>query len=185
MFDVVLADPPWEFKVWNKETGSGRSASQHYPVMSLEDICALPVGEIVSKNCALFLWIPWAHLFEAKSVFEGWGFRYSSLGFIWVKTKRSGDGFHMGMGKVTRRNTEPCLLALRGSMPPEDRGVLELINAPVREHSRKPDEVYDKIERLYPGRRYVELFARSARPGWDVWGNEVVNTITLGIGEHG
>lgn len=178
-FDVILADPPWMYKVWDEETGSSRSALQHYPVMSLEQICDLSVRDLAAENCALFLWVPWAHLLHVPAVFEAWGFRYSSIGFLWVKSKPSGFGFYMGMGKTTRRNTEPCLLGIRGSMPPDDRGVSELIYSPVREHSRKPDEHYDKIERLYPGRRYLELFARRERANWARWGNEVANTVDL------
>jgi len=185
-FDVVLADPPWLYEVWSVETSNKRGAGEaHYPTMAVEQIAALPVSGIAGKDAVLFLWVPWWKLFAAIEVIEAWGFRYATIGFLWVKARRSGLGFHFGMGKYTRRNTEACLLGVRGSMPPDDHTVSELIYAPVREHSRKPDDQYDKIERLYPGRRYVELFARQTRPGWERWGNEVPSTITFGTGVAG
>ena len=174
MFQVVLSDPPWDFEYWNAETTALRGAARaHYPVMSLEEICDLPIKEITAKNCVLFLWIPWAQLFWAQRVFDAWNFKYSSLGFIWVKSKRSGFGFHFGMGKVTRRNTEPCLLAIRGSMPAAVHHISELIYWPVMEHSRKPHDQYRKIEALYPDARKIELFARREQPGWTALGNEI------------
>ncbi len=176
-FDVILADPPWHFKVWNEESGSGRSASKHYPVMSIEEICALPVNELRAGNCALFLWATWPTIFRyVPVVLKAWGFIYRTKAFTWVKTTKNGN-LAMGTGYYTRANDEPCLLAVRGSMPVADRGVLGTFLSPRREHSRKPDEQYEMIERLYPDRNYLELFAREKREGWSAWGNEIESDI--------
>jgi N6-adenosine-specific RNA methylase IME4 len=149
--------------------------------MSLEDICGLDIGGLAAKNAVLFLWSVWPRIFDARAVIESWGFQYKTKAFTWVKSRRNGFGFHFGMGYYTRANDEPCLLATRGNMPVAVHDELALIYSPVREHSRKPDEQYGKIERLYPGRRYLELFARRRRSGWDVFGNQVEGSISLPI----
>jgi len=168
------------YEVWNTKTSNKRGAGEaYYPTMTSVQIAALPVKDLAAEDAALFLWVPWFKLFAAIDVIEAWGFRYVTIGFLWVKAHKSGLGFHFGMGRYTRRNTEPCLLGVRGSMPPDDRSVSELIYTPVREHSRKPDDQYEKIERLYPGRRYLELFARHERAGWERWGNEVLSSVQI------
>jgi len=196
-YDVILADPPWSFKVWNKDTGNGRSASAHYQTMSLEDICALPVGNIANKNCALFMWAVWPSIFDTQKVANAWGFEYKTLGFEWWKLNKKWSKlsslmmrldsdyswmeklFAFGMGYYTRANSEPCLLFVKGKMPVMSRSERNYIIAPIREHSQKPDEQYGKIERLYPDKKYLEMFARRPRVGWDAFGNEVENSIKL------
>jgi len=179
-YSVILADPPWSYQDigmdWQpskEQEPYYRSVKNHYGVMGIEDICALPIHELADDNCALFLWITWPHIFFAQEVMNAWGFRYRALAWVWAKLNPTGMGFHTGMGWYTRGNSEPCLLAIKGSMPPANRDVQSLIVTPVREHSRKPDEQYGKIERLYPDVSKLELFARQQQPGWDVWGNEV------------
>lgn len=181
-FPCILADPPWYFRTRTHQLGS-RDAQNHYGVMSLPDICALPVGAAAGRDAHLFLWVTGACLPQAFPVIEAWGFRYSGVAFTWAKLKRSHDpkqlrilptaesDFHVGLGFTTRKNTEFCLLARRGSARRNAKDVRELIIAPVREHSRKPDEAYARIERYCDGPR-LELFARQARPGWTAWGNE-------------
>ena len=201
-YDVILADPPWSFRVWNKDTGNGRSAESHYRTMSLADICNLPIKELTSPNCVLFLWSVWPSIFDAKEVIDSWGFKYKSLGFEWWKLNKNWlktinklvsnnypyrefttsllqNLFFFGMGYYTRTNSEPCLLATKGSMPVAVHNERNFIISPRREHSRKPDEQYEKIERLYPNTRKLELFARYKHDGWDVWGNEVKNDVQL------
>lgn len=172
-FDVILADAPWPFRVWNRDTGQGRSAESHYHTMTLAEICALPVRAIAAPNCALFLWGVWPSIFDTQTVMEAWGFKYKTKAWSWVKANKSGMGFFFGMGYYTRANDEPCLLAVRGNMPVASRSVRAIIYSPVRAHSQKPDEQYNKIETLYPGRRYIELFARNTRPNWISVGNEI------------
>lgn len=191
-FSVILADPPWSYRVWSKATGHGRSAESHYPTLSLRDICRLPVGDLASKDCVLLLWAVWPSIFDARLVIKSWGFRYATLGWEWIKLNRSGQGWHVGMGYYTRANPEPCLLAVKGRMPVAVRDERNLIVtyedeiaglplvAPLRQHSQKPDDQYFKAERLYPCERWpdrVELFARKKRPGWQAWGNEVPSDI--------
>lgn len=180
-FDVILADPPWDLKYYNVETANLRGAGRrHYDVMSEEKIAALPVADLANENCILFMWAIWTLMPAALRVIASWGFEYRTCGFVWIKSKPSGFGFFTGMGAYTRRNTEFCLIGIKGSMRPVARDVSELIYTPVKEHSRKPDDQYTKIERLYPDVSYIELFARRKRCGWDAWGNEIESTIVLG-----
>lgn len=184
MYDVILADPPWQFRAWARDESNktSRSAHAHYSTMSIADICALDVGALAAKNCALFLWCVWPSIFEfTPPLLESWGFSYRTIAWVWVKSNKENQGFVKGMGYYTRSNSEPCLLAVKGRMPVAARDVLSIIHSPRRKHSQKPEEQYEKIERLYPGRRYLELFARSAepRPGWAYWGNEVASDVHL------
>lgn len=179
-FKVVYADPPWKYATRGKQTaGASRLPDRHYKTMGLDDICALPVGDLAASSSWLFLWTTWPHLEEALAVMKAWGFKYSSEGFTWVKLRRNHTGelftrrsVHMTTGYTTRKNTEPCLLGRRGSPQRLRADVQEAIFAPVREHSRKPDEAAERIVRYAPGPR-IELFAREARPGFTGWGNEL------------
>ena len=107
-------------------------------------------------------------------VIEAWGFKYKSIGFQWVKLNRSGKGYFFGLGRWTRGNTEPCLIAVKGKPQRASNSVSQLIFAPLRAHSQKPDITRDKIRELMGGdHSFIELFARTSAPGWTVWGNEV------------
>ena len=170
-YDVILADPPWSYKSrWGDMEKHG-AATSHYSTMTLEDIMAMPVADLAAKNCALFLWSVNPKPQEALGVIKAWGFRHRTKGFCWVKTYANGKPY-CGLGMYTRSGNEDCLLAIKGSMPPASRSVRQVITAPVRKHSQKPDEIYERIEALYPNARKLELFARSSRPGWDSWGDE-------------
>lgn len=179
-YGVILADPPWSYYKWDKNTGpNGRTAAKHYNTMTVEEICKLPIGDLADDNCALFLWSVWPDIFRAQEVIEAWGFRYATIAWLWAKLNPSSIGFQYGLGYYTRANTEPCLLAIRGSMPPAVKDVQALIVSPARQHSRKPDEQYGKINRMYPDVPKLELFARRRRDGWDAFGNEVEGSIAL------
>lgn len=162
-FGAILADPPW---YWRARSAKGDGRAPPYGRMGLEDICALPVAGLAAPDCALFLWAVDPMLPQALEVIAAWGFTFKTIGFYWTKPG------HMGLGFWTRSNPEQCLLATRGRPKRLSKGVRRWVNAPVREHSRKPDEVAAGIERLVAG-PYLELFARTARPGWAAWGNEV------------
>ena len=193
-FKCILADPPWHFKahtaLQTANWDSRRDAEKHYSVMSLADIAAMPVKEIAAKDAHLFLWTTGPCLRQAFDIIEAWGFRYSSMGFTWAKLKRSfqsdqlqdaptiDSNFHCGLGLTTRKNAEFVLLARRGNARRNAKDVRELIVAPVREHSRKPDQVYDRIERYCDG-PYLDLFSRQSRPGWVTWGNEATKFDTV------
>jgi N6-adenosine-specific RNA methylase IME4 len=177
-FANIGGDPPWSFDVYSGK-GKQRSAERHYDTMDLDAIKALPIGKLAAEDCALFLWIVWPELPGALEVIKAWGFEYKTVGFTWVKTTKgatqillNGDGLHWGMGYWTRANTEVCLLATRGSPMRLAMDVHQVIVAPVGRHSEKPEETYKRIERLVPGPR-LELFGRSKREGWTVWGNEI------------
>lgn len=173
MYDVLLVDPPWRFTTRSPK-GNGRGPESHYPTLTADQLAALPVGTLAGDNAALFLWCCWPSIFrDVPQLLQAWGFTYRSCAFMWIKQTRTGGGLHTGLGYYTRANSEPCLLAVRGRMPVESHAVHQVIYSPVRSHSQKPEEQYTRIERLYPGRRYVELFARARRPGWAAWGNEI------------
>ena len=175
LYDVILADPPWHFETWGE---GDRNVSNKYSLMETEDICNLSIP--AASDAVLFLWACWPKLYDALAVIEAWGFTYKTIGWVWVKANRSGFGFFTGMGYYTRANSEPCFIATKGNPKRiANKSIQSLIYAPVREHSRKPDEQYVKIEKMYPRANYLELFARRRRPGWDVFGNQVEGSIEL------
>lgn len=163
--------------------GQGRSAESHYPTMCIEDIKALPVGELAAKDCALFLWITFPCLCEALEVLTAWGFSYKTVAFVWVKQNRRNDDLFTGMGYWTRANAEICILATKGHPKRVDAGVRQVILSHIEEHSKKPDEARERIVRLMGDLPRVELFARQSPEGWDVWGNEVECTAHLPMEE--
>lgn len=165
---AILADPPTRFQTWSKK-GRDRAAEQHYRTMSFKRIMALPVREIAAPDCCLFLWATWPALLSSLAIIEAWGFTYKTCAFDWAKV--SSGRVQIGLGYWTRANSEPCLFATRGKPKRLNADVSQLIVEPRREHSRKPDCVHARIERLVAG-PYVELFARSRRRGWHCWGNE-------------
>lgn len=176
-YSVIYADPPWAFTTFS-ETGHGRSAEAHYDCMSLEKLKQLPVANWAAENCILLMWARDPMLLHALELVTGWSFKYKTVGFYWAKLNKSAPEMHFnasdfftGLGYWTRANVEQCLLATRGKPKRRSKDVKRLIIAPRREHSRKPVEIYASIERLADG-PYLELFARSNRPGWDSWGTE-------------
>lgn len=177
-FGVIYADPPWSFEVYSGK-GKQRSADRHYDCMSLDDIKALPVPALAAEDCALFLWSVWPEIPGALEVISAWGFTYKTAGFVYVKETRGGNGLHWGMGYWTRANTEPCLLATRGSPKRQAKDVHQVLMSPVGEHSRKPEETQARIERLLPG-PYLEMFGRRPMPGWSVWGNQITRGLFHG-----
>lgn len=169
-YSVIYADPPWQFQVWSGE-GKDRAAENHYPTMTQQEIEALPVSNLAADDCALFMWAVMPQLPEALSVIEAWGFEYKTCAFTWVKTVKDGSRPATGMGYWTRANAEVCLLATRGSPKRVNADVSQVIVSPRMEHSRKPDEAIERIERLIDG-PYIELFSRRKREGWSAWGNQ-------------
>src|SRR3990172_2424551 len=147
-YDVILADPPLKFKVWHNATGSGRSADKHYKTMLADEVTRLDVQKLCARNCALFLWSLWPQMPEAFEIIKSWGFKYKTVAWVWVKTNLISEGYFTGLGYYTRANTEACLLAIRGNLPVAAHDVRALIVSPRRKHSQKPDEQYQKIERL-------------------------------------
>ncbi|MES2903247.1 MAG: MT-A70 family methyltransferase [Pseudomonadota bacterium] len=185
---VIMADPPWNFRSWvaNANPTSSRAAERHYRTMKLEEIMAMPVKQIAAKDAHLMLWITMPFLAAGVHVplMKAWGFKPSSSAFVWMKLKRKAGVqyelitigelnrfLHIGMGHTTRKNVEVCLLGRRGNARRVSKAVLEPIITPVREHSRKPDEAYERAMEYAAG-PYLELFSREEREGWTTWGNE-------------
>ena len=172
-FSTILADPPWQF-----QNRTGKVAPEHrrlnrYSTMTLEEIMALPVPDLATEVAHLYLWVPNALLPEGLSVMNSWGFSYKS-NLIWHKIRKDGGSDGRGVGFYFRNVTEMILFGVRGknarTLPPGRRQV-NFLASRKREHSRKPDEQYKIIESCSPG-PYLELFARGARPGWTVWGDQ-------------
>lgn len=170
-WNVIHADPPWAFANYS-EKGEGRNACRHYETMAIGDIAALPVGSLAAQNCALFLWVTDPLLPQGLDIMRAWGFRYATVAFTWAKRTPRDTGWHMGPGYYTRANPETCLLGIMGRMQRVDAAVRQLLVAPVREHSRKPDDAYAGIERLFGSQARLDLFSRQQRPGWTGWGNQ-------------
>jgi N6-adenosine-specific RNA methylase IME4 len=163
-YGVILADPPWRFEPYSRETGMDRAAENHYPTSTLDDI----VASIAAHDCALFLWATVPMLPHALDVMAAWGFTYKSS-FAWAKDR-------IGTGYWNRNKHELLLIGTRGHVPAPVMGTqaASLMEAPVTRHSEKPAVFYEIIERYFPSLPKIELHARSAvaRPGWDVWGLE-------------
>ncbi len=177
-YGALYADPPWQWMPWSAKGLGDRATSNHYATSPLQGIIDLPVGELAAEDSVLFLWITWPQLWDAREVIEGWGFAYKTCAFSWTKANnkqidllREDADAQVGMGYWTRANSEVCLLATRGKPKRLNADVRQGIIEPRREHSRKPDCVPGRIERLVAG-PYLELFARTQRPGWDCWGNQ-------------
>jgi N6-adenosine-specific RNA methylase IME4 len=175
-FRAILVDPPWPFATWSHK-GQGRNGEAHYSTMTHGELKALPVGSLAAPHCVLFIWIVQTQIPQAIRLIEAWGFKQKSIAFLWVK----GSGLplfpddianQMGMGKWTRAEFEQCWLATRGNPVRIDASVRQVLFERRREHSRKPDSVHERIERLVSG-PYLELFARQRRRNWTVWGKEV------------
>lgn len=193
-YSVILADPPWSFDNFSIK-GEAKNAKSHYDCMSLADICDLPVDMLAADDCALFIWCTWPLMPVWTKVIESWGFEYKGLAWEWVKFNPKTSKYAFGPGYGTRKNLEPCLLATKGApslrqdidadlFGPDIPAIgtrsvrdfmevwpFDAIRAPRREHSRKPDEQYARIETLFNG-PYIELFARQERDGWSSWGNQ-------------
>ena len=172
-FHTVLADPPWQFA-----NRTGKMAPEHrrltrYATMDLATIMNLPVPEIVAEPAHLYLWVPNALLPEGLEVLKSWGFEYKS-NIVWHKVRKDGGSDGRGVGFYFRNVTEIVLFGVRGkkarTLPPARRQV-NLIASKKREHSRKPDELYELIEDCSRG-PFIELFARRTRKSWIAWGNE-------------
>ncbi len=172
-FSTILADPPWQFT-----NRTGKIAPEHrrlnrYATMTLNEIKALPVADAVVEPAHCYLWVPNALLPEGLEVLKAWGFEYKS-NIIWHKVRKDGGPDGRGVGFYFRNTTEIVLFGVRGKNArtlSAGRRQVNIIRTQKREHSRKPDELYEIIESCSPG-PYLELFARGSRKGWKAWGNQ-------------
>lgn len=167
-YDLIMADPPWSYENWSA-AGEGKNAKAKYDCMTLDEICARPVGELASKDCLLWLWATNPMLDVAFDVIRAWGFQFKTSGTWSKKTKHGKIAF--GTGYILRCASEPFLIATTGKITTA-KNVRSLIEGPAREHSRKPDEAFAAAEQLIPNAKRIEIFSRQPREGWDVWGHE-------------
>lgn len=185
-FRAIYADPPWKFKTRGKN-GDGRSASQHYPTLTLAQIKAIPVADVCTQQTSLFLWTTWPHKDEAEDLAKTWGFKYASLFLVWIKTPPGTVEGHAppdwklprGTGYWTRGNSEPLFRFTRGApgLPrsqPNGKGhaIPNVIFSPIREHSRKPNRARHIVRMMTYGPR-LEMFARQRDEDFTPWGNEI------------
>lgn len=176
-YKIIYADPPWSYR----DKGWNGNCEQHYKTMSISEICNLPIRDITDNDCVLFLWTTYPMLKEAMTLIEAWGFTYKSIAFQWIKLNKSSrqqtsffkEKYFFGLGRWTRGNTEPCLLAVKGKPKRISASVHQIIEAGISRHSEKPPETRNRIIQLVGDLPRIELFARQKTEGWDVWGNEV------------
>jgi len=169
-YQIIYADPAWSYR--DKALAGNRGASCKYPTMSLEAIKKLPVKDISHKDSFLFLWATYPQLEVAFEVIKSWGFEYKTVAFTWVKKNKNGSNF-MGMGWYSRANAEICLVAKRGKPKIINHSIRQIVESMPEEHSKKPDEVRDRIVRLCGNLSKIELFATRKYKTWDYWGNSI------------
>lgn len=184
-YRIIYADPPWDYG--NTKNLNGHFwgiADRHYPVMKLAAIQQLNILDLCAEDCYLFLWATSPFLPAAFKVITAWGFKYSTVAFVWIKMKNDMSMIRMdGLGKYTQSNAEYCLLARRGRYFRESRNVKQVILTPKYKHSHKPDEIRRRIVSLCGDLPRLELFARDTITGWDSWGNEIKNSVKIQIKE--
>ena len=187
-YSVIYADPPWSYKDKALQRGG---AERHYRTMSIDDLKQMPVPSLCADDCILFMWATFPKLQEGLDLISAWGFEFKTCAFVWIKTNKKtvtaqtsflpSDSFDSfwGMGRWTRSNAEICLLATKGEPKRINADVHQVIYSPIDKHSKKPAETRDRIIRLVGDLPRLEMFARSAPIGWDVFGNQVDNSIEL------
>jgi len=176
-YNVIYADPPWQFSSRELQTYGGKKRftplDKHYPTQHKDWIKQLEVKAIADVDCALFLWVTDAHLKEGIETLESWGFKYVTVIFIWEKLSSTGKT-RANLGAWTMKNYELCLLGTKGRMLKHKKcnNIYQKVAAERTHHSKKPDEVRERIELLFGDLPRIELFARQNIDGWDVWGND-------------
>lgn len=178
-YKIIYADPPWTYR--DKAADGKRGSGFKYSTMSVADICRLPVWELADESCLLAMWWVPTMPEEAIKVVDAWGFRLMTMkGFTWHKTNRVKGNSAIGMGHMTRANTEDCLFAVRGKLPLRmNAGICQHQTYPRTEHSKKPNEFRDLLITLIGDVPRIELFARQHIEGWDTWGNECYQSVSL------
>lgn len=170
-YQIIYADPPWKY---NDRKCNG-ACENHYQTMKIDDICKLPINQISDKDCVLFLWTTYPMLQEAMQLIKLWGFTYKTIGFQWLKLNKKGKGYFFGLGRWTRGNTEPCLIAVKGKPYKHviSKCISQLVEFPIGKHSEKPPITRNKIVDLLGDLPRIELFARQQVDGWDCWGDQI------------
>jgi N6-adenosine-specific RNA methylase IME4 len=168
-YSLIMADPPWKY-LTRSPKGLGKSPDKHYSTMTLPALMDMPLGDLAAKDAVLWLWGTAPMLDKQLMCMKAWGFRFVSSG-VWVKRTSRGK-LAFGGGYTFRNAHEIVLLGAKGAPKYPNRTVRSVIEGPLREHSRKPDEAYDVARRLVPYGRAADVFSRQSRPGWENWGNE-------------
>ncbi|MBR2474822.1 MAG: DNA methyltransferase [Clostridia bacterium] len=176
-YNIIYADPPWEYKQSGSKTNSRGMAKQHYETMTTEEICNLPISYISTEDALCFMWATFPNIDQALTVMKQWGFVYKTAAFVWVKKNKKTNSNFWGMGAYTRANAEVCLLGVKKKTKAKQivisNSVHQIIESPIESHSKKPNIVREKILELLGDIPRIELFARQYADGWDCWGNEV------------
>ena len=176
-YNIIYADPPWNYKDKRTDKRISGGAEKHYKTMKIQDIEQMgeTIKNISADDCILFMWATFPNLVEALKTIKAWGFTYKTLGFSWIKTNKNNGKPFFGIGFYTKSNCEVCLLGIKGkpSNLKISNSVSSCIISERREHSRKPNETRERIEKLVGQVPKIELFARQEVEGWDCWGNEV------------
>lgn len=171
-YNIIYADPPWAYK--DKALSGNRGACCKYSVMETADMLnTFPIKRIAADDCVLFMWVTMPKLNECFELIKAWGFEYKTCAFTWIKKNKKSDSLFWGMGGWTRANAELCLIATKGKPKRESAGVHSVVLTPIEEHSKKPQEVRERIVELCGDLPRIELFARQQVDGWDSWGNEI------------
>jgi N6-adenosine-specific RNA methylase IME4 len=171
-YSVLYADPPWDYAGKTQHTSGdfkeGMSAKDHYNTMTLQQLKELKIQEKTEKDCVLFLWTSSPHLPQALELMKAWGFDYKTIAFVWDKQKTN-------PGYYTLSQVEICLVGKKGKFPTPrgSRKERQFLSEMRGVHSKKPDEIRQRITKMFPTQKKLELFARQTSDGWDVWGNEV------------
>ena len=192
-YKIIYADPPWSYskgvyQEWRpSHLGKDRLLKEKYKTMSTNELLLLPIKKISFIDCALFMWFTYSHFPQAIELCRVWGFKYKTVAFVWLKLSNKGNVLS-NIGGWTMGNTESCLIATKGNMLKYKKinNIKQLIS-PYTElrlkgknlHSKKPNEVRSRIEKLFGDLPRIELFARKKTEGWDVWGDEVESDIDL------
>ena len=182
-FDIIYADPPWDYNGKLQFDKSSKSAEQidlsknifissavfKYPTLKTSELMKIPIHEIAKNDCLLFMWTTNPHLSQAVELGEAWGFEYKTVAFVW-------DKMNHNPGQYTLSNCELCLVFKRGRIPKPRgaRDIQQLVQSPRREHSEKPIEVMQAIEKMFPTQERIELFARRKTKGWSAWGLDIL-----------
>lgn len=202
-YQVIYADPPWKYpdsshtllagengkgghwagktKDWNSWNERPKGEFKKlYPSLTKEELFKLPVKDLLDKDAACFMWTTDMHLPQALEIMKSWGFTYKNIAFVWEKQTVNGNPVNL-MAPWTLKSYEICIFGTKGAMRKyrKDKTIRQMVKAERTRHSAKPQEVADRIVRMFPDCPRIELFARDAKPGWDVWGNEIDNTIEL------
>ena len=172
-----MQPPPWEYKQSGTAKYTSGMAKWHYPTMPTDEICKLPIRNLAKEDAILLMWATFPNFTEAIRVIEEWGFIYKTAAFVWVKKNKRSDSLFWGMGAYTRANAEVCLIAVskktKATKVVKSHAVHQIVLSPIEEHSKKPNEVRERIVDLFGEVSKIELFARQQAENWDCWGNEI------------